>query len=739
MTGTSPDAAPGRAEAVFFPTPGGNTGDDLIATGCRHLLADTGLEVAIADHEWVGAAAAGDLARVTAMLSRFRGLVFFSGGGNLGIYPDNQKMRATVIAAASQARGFLVFPQSGVAVEPALLDERVTVLARDAITHHMLADAGVNTGLVPDAALLAAGDMTPDPGGTGTFWILRSPGRDLERSDHELVPDGPVADLTWDLPLEGVLDHLRPFRWVVSDRLHGGLIALMMGKRVGLLPVAYHKTRAFYDTWLRDDPGVTFLTSRADLDAFRARAPEPSRAIVGRARELSSEALARFLDERAKQHRSIRRPEITVTAPSMTSDGPGRTRLSATIDDGDSRSEVWFSIPEATAAPDPPSEPFVLAALLQAMRHGKDLVLEGPVSAMLLANLEGLQEIYAGWFPDLFSPVAVVAEPAMPPDRVSAAIAACFSGGVDSFHTVMTHRKRLDALVYVDGLDMVDPDPAFRQMVHARMAEAADEVGLPLLVATTNVREYAAPFAAWLEHFHAMALAAVGHAMAAGLGELLITADRSYSTALQWGNHPMATPLYSSEAIRVTPSGWEGTRADRVMAIASYPPALRHLRVCWRNPDSAYNCGRCEKCIRTKIGLELAGALDACATLDHHLDLSEYASLGVDGNTVSHVVSNLVAARRLGRPDIADVLQQMVEDYRRADNTATAINALDELTAAGDDGSGVVAQHREVLYRALSAHHGRWLLGRVARDLPMKVVRLSWTRLLRLIHRLTRR
>ena len=35
---------------------------------------------------------------------------------------------------------------------------------------------------------------------------------------------------------------------------------------------------------------------------------------------------------------------------------------------------------------------------------------------------------------------------------------------------------------------------------------------------------------------------------------------------------------------------------------------MNHLRVCWENPDGSFNCGRCGKCTRTKVGLALAGA-----------------------------------------------------------------------------------------------------------------------------------
>jgi hypothetical protein len=43
------------------------------------------------------------------------------------------------------------------------------------------------------------------------------------------------------------------------------------------------------------------------------------------------------------------------------------------------------------------------------------------------------------------------------------------------------------------------------------------------------------------------------------------------------------------------------------------------LRVCWRNPDGTYNCGRCEKCVRTMVQLLAADALRQCSVFERGL------------------------------------------------------------------------------------------------------------------------
>src|SRR5262249_56632070 len=96
-------------------------------------------------------------------------------------------------------------------------------------------------------------------------FIKRAPGGDTETIDHGITFDSPSGDLTWDNSLDDIVATLKPFDTVISDRLHGGLIALMMRKKVVFLPTGYHKIRAFYDTWLSPLAGAAFVATSGNL------------------------------------------------------------------------------------------------------------------------------------------------------------------------------------------------------------------------------------------------------------------------------------------------------------------------------------------------------------------------------------------------------------------------------------------------------------------------------------------
>ena len=117
------------------------------------------------------------------------------------------------------------------------------------------------------------------PEGAGIFYIRRTPGRESETIEHGVGGDLPASDLTLHSRLDAVIATLEPYEFVVSDRLHGGLIALMMRKKVILLPVGYHKMHAFYETWLAGIPIVAFVDDQDKLAERLARS-DPSRVIL---------------------------------------------------------------------------------------------------------------------------------------------------------------------------------------------------------------------------------------------------------------------------------------------------------------------------------------------------------------------------------------------------------------------------------------------------------------------------
>jgi len=261
------------------------------------------------------------------------------------------------------------------------------------------------------------------------------------------------------------------------------------------------------------------------------------------------------------------------------------------------------------------------AALLPAMRTGRDLVIDGVVSARLLAAVATVQDVFVTWDRALRPrdpwyrriPVSAAAT-TDDPGPTGRGTAAFFTGGVDSFFTAVRHRSDLDALVYVHGFDVAADSP-IRSEVTRRLADAADGLGLPLVTVETDLRRLSeATGVPWLDH-HGAALAAVAHLLSDRFDRMLVPATHTYRHLEGLGSHPLIDPLWSTERLRIEHDGADATRVDKLRTLADEPAARAHLRVCWENRDGAYNCGRCEKCVRTGVAVRLAGAEGRFATI----------------------------------------------------------------------------------------------------------------------------
>jgi hypothetical protein len=303
----------------------------------------------------------------------------------------------------------------------------------------------------------------------------------------------------------------------------------------------------------------------------------------------------------------------------------GGARVTATLrlDDG-SRVLCW-EVEGAPVAPEP--EPLLAAGLLLAMRRGEPLAVPGPVSPRLLRGVERIQDIFHAWDGRFHRvPVEAAAATGRPGRAQPRGVACFFSGGVDSFFSVLKHRERIDVLLFCEGWDPPLADPGRRVRAATAVRAAAGELGKPLVRVVTNLAAVSEPLVRW-RYYHGAALASIALLLAPGFHEVLVPASHSYAALHPLGSHPLVDPLWSTEDTALVHDGAEATRTERVARLARCPTALRWLRVCWEGPDGARNCGQCEKCLRTMVALQVAGALDRCATFARPLDLDAVARL----------------------------------------------------------------------------------------------------------------
>ncbi len=336
---------------------------------------------------------------------------------------------------------------------------------------------------------------------------------------------------------------------------------------------------------------------------------------------------------------------VIVGEPKHFDEG-GKYVVSAPVVLGADCHEVWYQVAEGPLARG--AETFLAAALTPAMKVGGGLHLTGTVSPRLSASIPKIQDIFHTWYPD-FKKVAVDVETKRVQLSPSARGVGCFfSGGVDSFYTLLKHKEEITKLIFVHGFDIRLDDIPLRAKVSQVLREVAFEFRKPLIEVETNVRAFSDRYVGW-EEYHGSALASVALLLSPHFRKVYIAATTSYLTLFPWGSHPLLDPLWSTDDMEIVHDGCEAIRIEKVAHISSCDIALKSLRPCWLNPGGAYNCGQCVKCIRTMTALRAVGVLNRCTTFAHTLDLKAVAREPFKrpgGRVIAE--KTLVVAERLG-------------------------------------------------------------------------------------------
>ena len=70
---------------------------------------------------------------------------------------------------------------------------------------------------------------------------------------------------------------------------------------------------------------------------------------------------------------------------------------------------------------------------------------------------------------------------------------------------------------------------------------------------------------------------------------------------MPWGSHPELDWRWGNETVNFLHFGVDKWRGEKLAAMAHEKSVHDHLHVCWQDPSPAGNCGKCEKCIRTRL------------------------------------------------------------------------------------------------------------------------------------------
>jgi hypothetical protein len=152
-----------------------------------------------------------------------------------------------------------------------------------------------------------------------------------------------------------------------------------------------------------------------------------------------------------------------------------------------------------------------------------------------------------------------------------------------------------------------------------------------------------------------MGRAACAHALENRYRKAVWGSNYRVDYAVPEGSNPLSDQYYSSNNLEILLDGAAYRRIDKVVFLAKHPWSVKDIHVCF-NDLSSTNCGRCSKCVRSKVAFELAGLSATCKSLEPvtaELIRSTYC-----GDSAEQVFFGemLDYARQIGRSDMADAL-----------------------------------------------------------------------------------
>lgn len=207
-------------------------------------------------------------------------------------------------------------------------------------------------------------------------------------------------------------------------------------------------------------------------------------------------------------------------------------------------------------------------------------------------------------------------------DKQSGSIA-LFSGGVDAFNTLVNHVDENPTLVTLWGSDVKLDDNTGWDNVQKQVGSVCSEFHLNMISIKSNFRTFInegnldklvqASGDGWWHGFH-HGLGIISHTapIAYALSKSIVYIASSFTIAqkgISCASDPSIDNFIKFGNTEVVHDGYEFNRQMKLTNISNYVRQSGHhihLHVCWIS-EGGQNCCRCEKCLRTILGLYAIG------------------------------------------------------------------------------------------------------------------------------------
>lgn len=264
------------------------------------------------------------------------------------------------------------------------------------------------------------------------------------------------------------------------------------------------------------------------------------------------------------------------------------------------------------------SDAYVIAMLNYAMRNGHDIECEAPITEDLYYNIDNYLVDALVKHNKEFYRTIIQAEVASETLPSFGAVGTGISCGVDSLHAVanqtnlifknhnITHLTFNNVGSHGEGKRASD---LFAKRCE-RPIRFAKEYGFEIIVSDSNLMDIikqvhfeSHTYSSLFPVYCLQKLYSIYYYASAGFGYHEFRLDERDCGAYEL----LSLPLFSTNRLRIYSEGEGLSRMDKLKDIVRYKPSYKYLNVCLSSED---NCGKCEKCVRTLLGIDALGELE---------------------------------------------------------------------------------------------------------------------------------
>ena len=259
----------------------------------------------------------------------------------------------------------------------------------------------------------------------------------------------------------------------------------------------------------------------------------------------------------------------------------------------------------------------LIALLAPCMISNEPIVLKGNLSRRLFTSLPSIQILLNAILPELHI-IPITCSSLIGQDKpiTKSSIATGFSGGVDSFATVIDIKpENFSYFLYNNvGSHGGAGESLFYKRFNA-LAPCAEKLGIPFIKVNSNLGSFFDEDLLHHVYNHTLRDISVALLLQKGINQYyyasayhFFEADFSKRDSIAQID-PALLPLLSTENIAIYPHGSAMTRVEKTSLITTDAATYEYLDVCVDETNES-NCSNCTKCRRTMATLDILGKLD---------------------------------------------------------------------------------------------------------------------------------